>query len=145
MPSLHFNNYGRVIITTATVQINPDGYVGQRIIFDRAGGIDATLPKATGSGNRYEFLVRTTLTSPGIIKVIDAVDIIQGVALVHASALAAFQASGTHDTITMNGTTTGGLIGSRVIVDDVAAGVWLAQCVLAGSSTAATPFSATVS
>jgi hypothetical protein len=145
MPSPYFNNYGKVTVDTATVTITDDGYVGQRIVFARAEGVTATLPKATGSGNRYEFIVGVTLTGNGIIKVADAVDIIQGVAHVSASALASFQASGTHDTITMNGTTTGGLIGSRVVLDDIAPGIWATHVIALGSGTAATPFSATVS
>lgn len=145
MPSPYFNTYGIVTVNTATVSITDEGYVGMRIVFDRAAGITATLPKATGSGNRYEFVVGTTLTSPGVVKVADAVDIIQGGALVHGSALACFQAAGTDDTITMNGTTTGGLIGSRIVIDDVKPGVWAAEVLALGSGTAATPFSATVS
>jgi hypothetical protein len=48
------------------------------------------------------------------------------------------------DTITMNGSTTGGLIGSYVQVTDLATGYYLVQGSLVGSGTPATPFSAAV-
>jgi hypothetical protein len=48
------------------------------------------------------------------------------------------------DTLTMNGSTTGGLAGSYVQVTDIASGIYLVSAALIGSGTPATPFSAAV-
>lgn len=145
MPSAYVENYGiNNIAVAGPITLTPDGYVGRPIVLRLAGGITVNLPKATGSGNKYEFVVGITFTGNGIIRVIDSVDIIQGYAFVNGAALAFFGTTGTSDTITFNGTTTGGLIGSRAILHDTAAGVWTCEVFSIGSGTAATPFSATV-
>jgi hypothetical protein len=51
----------------------------------------------------------------------------------------------TSDTITMNGSTTGGILGSRVVVTDAAANKWAVSGALVSSGTEATPVSAAVS
>ena len=55
MPSPHVSSYGANLVTASTLTITADAYAGQKIILDRAAGITATLPAATGSGNSYEF------------------------------------------------------------------------------------------
>lgn len=144
MPSPYKENYGVNSVTTATLTLTADAYVGRPIALNRAAGITFTLPKATGSGNTYEFVVTTTLTGNGIIRVVDSTDIIQGFSFINGASLAFFGTAGTSDTITLNGTTTGGLIGSYVVVRDTAATVWTCEVYGIGSGTAATPFSATV-
>lgn len=145
MPSAYQENYGvNNVAVAGPLSITADGYVGRPIVLRLATGITINLPKATGSGNKYEFVVGVTFTGNGIIRVVDAVDIMQGYAFVNGAALAFFGTTGTSDTITLNGTTTGGLIGTRVIVHDTAATVWTVEVNGIGSGTAATPFSATV-
>jgi hypothetical protein len=53
-------------------------------------------------------------------------------------------ASATSDTITMNGSTTGGVAGSWMTFTDVAAGFWMLGGNLVCTGTEATPFSAAV-
>ena len=150
MPSPYFDNYGIVTVTDATVSITDDAHVGQRVILHRAaGGVTATLPAATGSGNRYEFIVRTALSSGNyIVRVANTSDTMIGTAILFADAgdtVVGFAAvSGTSDTITLNGTTTGGIAGARVICDDIASNVWAVSVVSDASGTEATPFSAAV-
>lgn len=141
MPSPYFNNYGVVPVTTATLAVNDDAHVGQRLIFDRAAGITATLPPATGSGNRYEIIVATSVTSNQYRIDATGTDKIGGFASVRGSAAAQFIADASaNNRINMNGTTTGGLIGTRIVLDDIKAGLWSASVISAGSGTAATPF-----
>ena len=59
--------------------------------------------------------------------------------------IVAFETAAASDTITMNGTTTGGLVGDRILLKDIAAGFWQVQVIGAATGTEATPFSATVS
>lgn len=147
MPSNYFETYGAITLT-ASATLTDEGYLGRRIILHAAAGLTATLPAATGSGNRYEFLVRTTISSNSyIIRVANSSDTMVGVATLFQDAgdtVVGFAASGTHDTITLDGTTRGGIAGARVVVDDIAANLWAVQVISDASGTEATPFSATV-
>lgn len=147
MPSNYFENYGIVTVTASTVSITDEAHVGQRVIFNRAAGVTATLPAATGSGNRYEFIGLVDASGSQIIKVANATDVMMGVAYLgnDAAGASCFYTADTSDTVTLNGTTTGGYKGWRVTVDDIAAGFWAVNVTSEASGTEATPFSATVS
>lgn len=137
---------GAVNQTTATLTVTKDLHAGNVITFNRAGGITATLPAATGTGDVYKFFVATTLTSDGVIQVANATDIIQGGVSVSTDAAGVtILTTSTTDTITMNGSTTGGLKGSWVELTDVASGIWMVGGFLVSSGAEATPFSAAVS
>ena len=133
-----------VTITTATLSVSPADHKDRAVVLSRAAGMTVTLPRATGSGNAYQFIVGTTFTSNGIIQVANSVDIIQGSANIGATASGTFPTTTTSDTLTMNGTTTGGIAGSRIEVVDIASGVFAVTAHLVGSNTAVTPFSAAV-
>ncbi len=137
-------------VTSATLVITSanglaDAYNGEVIPLNRAGGMTVTLPAATGSQAVYTFLVGTTFTSSGIIQVANATDTFNGIANVGGGTGVVFSTLPASDTITMNGTTTGGLAGSFITVRDVAAGDWIVTANLVGSGSPLTPFSAAVS
>ena len=121
---------------------------GTVITVNAAAGLTLTLPAAAGSGRRYEIVIGTTVTSNSVItRVANASDTMRGVAICAQDAgdtAVAFEAGATADTITMNGTTTGGLLGDRIILIDVAANLWSVSVIMSGTGTEATPFSATV-
>lgn len=146
MPSNYFENYGIVTVTAATVSITDEAHVGQRVIFNRAAGVTATLPEATGSGNRYEFIGAVDASGSQIIKVVGN-DTMAGVAYLgnDSAGASCFYTAATSDTITLDGSTTGGLKGWRVVCDDIAADTWAVMVMSEASGTEATPFSATVS
>jgi len=146
MPSPYFNNYGIVTVTASTVAVTDDAHVGQRIVMNRAAGVTATLPEATGSGNRFEFIGLVDASGSHIIQVTGN-DIMMGVAYLgnDSAGASVFYTADTSDTITMNGSTQGGLKGWRVIVDDIAADTWAVVLFSEASGTEATPFSAAVS
>jgi hypothetical protein len=104
-----------------------------------------TLPAATGSGASFRFFVGTTFTSDATIKVANANDTMAGQAIIDGTTSTMFQTAATSDTITLNGSTTGGLLGTQIEVEDVEANVWYVKVLGNGSGTEATPFSATVS
>jgi len=131
-------------VTAATLAVTEKEHAGKTVTLNRAAGIATTLPAATGSGNKFKFVVGTTFTSSATFKVANANDVMTGQAIVDGSTSTMFQTAATSDTITLNGTTTGGVKGTMVEVEDVAANLWYV-CVLGnGSGTEATPFSATV-
>ena len=120
-------------------------------VLNRAAGVTVTLPAASGTGERYGLLVGTTVSSNStVIQVANASDTMVGhiaTGLTTGAAGADFGEAigGTDDTITMNGTTTGGVKGSYVEVQDVATNLWLVNGALVGSRTLATSISAAVS
>lgn len=135
--------------TGTTLAVTAADHSGKLVTINRAAGTAITLPAATGSGNIYRFFIGTTISSNSTtIKVANASDTMIGFVL---STLAAGgttfgeSAGGTDDTITMNGTTTGGIAGSYVELRDQAANLWFVKGFLAGSGTLASSLSATVS
>lgn len=147
MPSPYVSTFGTVSVTSATVSITDDAHAGQRILLNRAAGVTATLPAATGSGARYEFVLMADASGNQIIRVANASDTMMGVAYLgnDTAGASVFYTADTSDTITMNGSTTGGYKGARVLVDDVAANVYAVMVFSEASGTEATPFSAAVS
>ena len=97
----------------------------------------------------FEIFVATTITSNNlIVQVANATDVMAGnIAMLQdaADTLVGFEAASTSDTLTLNGTTKGGLKGDRIVLRDVASGLWSVHALLAGTGTEATPASAAVS
>lgn len=137
-----------VVVTAASVTLGRENR-GRITRLARAAGIAVTLPAATGSGDRYEIYVGTTVTSnTSTIKVANATDIMAGMAvqsLDGGNTVQAWETAADSDTVTMDGSTRGGIKGDRITLIDVASGEWSVQAVLAGTGSEATPFSATVS
>lgn len=133
-------------VTADTLTVERDSHAGTVITLNRAAGITATLPASTGKGDEYDFFIGTTVTSNStIIKVANATDILQGILhLTTDIAGTSMPTSATSDTITMNGSTTGGVLGSWVKVKDVAVGFWRLEGGLICTGIEATPFSAGV-
>lgn len=145
MASEYKPNLG-VVALTASATLAADGYAGKVITLSKADGLTVTLPAATGSGASYELIAVTSITSNSyIIKVANSTDVMMGTVDV-ASDIAGVTCptTSTSDTITMNGGTTGGVLGSRIVLTDVASGKWAVSGGLVSVGAEATPFSATV-
>ncbi|MES2905121.1 MAG: hypothetical protein V4696_13125 [Pseudomonadota bacterium] len=147
-------HFGRILqseratnVTAATLTVTNETHAGQVITLNRAGGITVTLPAAVGNGASYRFIVGTTFTSSGIIQVANASDTMCGNAVVFqdgGDTMVGFEAGATADTITLNGTTTGGLKGADIEVIDIATNLFWVNVRTAATGTEATPFSAAV-
>ena len=132
-------------VTASTLTLDST-YNGQIVPINRAAGTAVTLPAATGSLAVYTILVGTTVSSNSTtIKVANATDVMNGTGNVGGSTGVVYSTLPASDTITMNGSTTGGVAGSVVVLTDIASGIWQVRANLIGSGTPATPFSATVS
>lgn len=130
-------------LSAATLQAS---YIHSTVKLDRAAGIAVTLPAATGSGDRYTFIIGTTFTSSATIKVTGN-DVMFGHALYAADAgdtAVMFETAADSDTITFDGTTTGGYKGTIVRLIDMAADSWFVEVIGKATGAEATPFSATV-
>lgn len=133
-------------VTAATLTVDRDTHAGTVVTVNRAAGTTITLPAAAGKGDEYTFYCGTTITSNSlIIKVANASDTMAGgVAISTDIAGVTMLAGGTNDTITMNGSTAGGVAGSWVTVKDVAANVWMVNGFLCSTGAEGNPFSASV-
>ena len=105
-----------------------------------------TLPASSGDGSRFRVRVGTTATSSFVIQVANATDVMQGTLIIATDiAGVTINTTATSDTITMSGSTTGGVAGSFVELIDVASGFWQVSGGLISTGSEATPFSAAVS
>lgn len=147
MPSPYVSNYGITSWTAATLTVTAAAHAGHTIVSDLAATQTATLPAATGSGNRYTFIVKTTKTGDLVIQAASASDTMTGTALLFADGgdtTVGFATAAATDTVTLDGTTTGGINGAVVKLVDIASGLWHVEVVSDASGTEATPFSAAV-
>jgi hypothetical protein len=137
----------------ATDAITVAEHAGRTLLLGEVGGnalVTLTLPDATGSGATYKFIVSVTNTSNYVIAVPDAANTIDGVMLYldeDGTAVTAFPTVAASDTITLNGTTTGGVLGDYLEIVDIAADQYHVRGVMrvpAGSNPV-TPFSEAVS
>lgn len=107
-----------------------------------------TLPAASGSGAKFRFVVGAVNTSNYLIKSVSGADVMGGTIFTlsdNSAAVLAYKAGATDDTITLNGTTTGGVsIGDWVQLEDIATNRWAVTGLTTSSGTEATPFSDTV-
>ncbi len=127
---------------TRTLNANESGSV---CLFDRAAGIVYTLPTAK-IGTYFDFIVTTTITS-NAAKIITASGtelLIGGLVNVDtdtSNAVAIWTANNsTHLSISMNGTTTGAIAGTKIRVTCVSSTRWMVEGLVQGSGTVATPF-----
>lgn len=137
------------ITVTASATMDRDVHAGTIVVLSAAAGLTITLPASAGSGDVYKFWIRTTVTSNNyVIAVANATDVMQGHALLAqdaADTAVMFETASTSDTITMDGSTKGGLIGTQIELVDVVSGFWSVKVEGAATGTEATPFSAAVS
>ena len=145
-----------LVTLTADTTITNAAHAGRVLLMGEVGG-DAsatfTLPAATGTGAEFKFIVSVVNTSNYVIQVADGTDTIDGSVVVTNDSTAGGTASliswptvAASDTITLNGTTTGGVnIGDYVLLTDIATNQYTVSGLLNASGTEATPFSAAVS
>lgn len=140
-------SYEPISLTASTTLA--DTHMGTMLVVNAAAGLTLTLPAASGSGKGFSVMIGTTVTSNDvIIQVANASDTMKGNVIVAAdggSSVLGWEAASTSDTITLDGSTTGGIIGDYIDLVDVAANVWAVRAVLSATGTEATPFSAAVS
>lgn len=121
-------------------------YSGSLVLLDRAAGIVFTLPAACAIGTTYTFLATTAVTS-NAYKVITGAGtelLIGGYTNVDtdsSNAVAVFTANGsTHIAVSMNGTTTGGHVGTTLTFTKATSTQWEVTGMVQGSGTVATAF-----
>lgn len=117
---------------------------GSVCLLDAATGVSYTLPIAALVGDYWDFVVSTSVTSNNHKVITPTGTFLQGgIGLaISGGAPSTYFANGTSNTtFTMNGTTTGGLIGTSFRLTKITATKWNVTGVIAGSGTVATPIS----
>lgn len=138
-------------VTTTNVTITAADHNRKMISLNRAAGITATLPAAATAtlGCEFDFYIPTSLSGTTKIKAANGSDTIMGRVQVDASlasnAPVSFSAGSTADTISLNGTTTGGKKGDHFKLVVIASNQWAAYGEIQATGTSATPFVVSVS
>lgn len=142
----------RLVSLAVSTAITEAAHEGRTIVMSGAGSARTfTLPAATGGGGRYRFVVGEVNTSNYLIKSVAGADVMRGIVLGASTtdsatdAARTWSAGATDDTITLNGTTTGGVaIGDWIELEDISATGWAVRGVVTQSGSEATMFSDTV-
>lgn len=139
--------YAPIAVTASRTLGNYEA--GTVVVVNAAAGLTLTLPASSGNGTEYEIFIGTTVTSNSvIIQVANSSDVMAGQAIMAtdnaSDVVISFETASTSDTITMNGTTKGGILGDRIRLRDVATNVWSVLMTGSATGTEVTPFSAAV-
>lgn len=135
-----FVPYNTPVSLTSAVTITEREHANRPLLLDAAAGFAITMPQATGTGNVYSFYVTTTITSVGTT--ITAADTYDGVALVATDTGGLVMPTTAGDnTITLDGTTTGGVVGGQIIITDVETDAFHVRAWLPSTGAESTPFS----
>ena len=140
------------ISLTATTTLTRKRHANTQLLMGASGAaLTFTLPAPTGSGDKYLFVVSVVNTSNYIIKASAGTELFKGTILMASTSDSATDAvnswtnGSTDDTLTFDGTTTGGVtIGDWVELTDCSPTLWMVRGVMTQSGTEATPFSDTV-
>lgn len=108
-----------------------------------AGAQTINLPASTGKGGCYRIFIGVTASGNKVIRANGATDTFQGTASMAGGTPGSFATASNSNTITLNGTTTGGVLGTAVEFWDVFPGVWSVQVNAIGTGVQVTPFSNT--
>lgn len=139
-----------VNLTAASLSLTAALHRDKIVTVNKADGSAIELPPATGSGHEYDIIIGTTVTSEDVTIAVAADtddSMFGGVFVMTDTALdiaVGFEAAG-GDTITLDGSTTGGIKGDRWKFTDIAVGEWQVEGFAAGTGTEATPFSEAIS
>lgn len=140
----------RIVTLSAATSITAALHSGRTCKLTGTGSqLDQTLPAASGSGAKFRFVCGAVNTSNHRVKVANSSDVMKGVVVIldnDGTTISSYAASGTDDTLTWNGTTTGGQIGDYFELEDIAANTWAVtgKFLCPAGSNPADPFSATV-
>ncbi len=142
---VHQKTNNIVSMAAATLSLTAALHAGKVVTTKQAATLTITLPAATGTGNIYTIFTGITATGDHIYEVASASDSFGGGVSISTdiAGISELAVVG-DDTLTMNGTTTGGLRGSWVRFTDLGSGLWMVEGFLASSGSEATCFSAAV-
>lgn len=126
-------------VAGATMTVDPASHANRNIVFPAAGGV-VTLPAALGTGHRYRFSVKILLTTAVVINAVSGDVFVGGCMGATDVAGITFICVPGDDIITFNKTTSGGLAGSYIEIEDIAVGFWQTTGWMVTSGSEISPF-----
>ena len=136
---VHNNAAGAVTYTLPAINANSDSAVA---------GPGADLNNLSNIGATFEIFASITKTGSLIVQVANANDVMVGGAKFiddTSDNMVGFETASTSDTITLNGTTTGGVTFSKITCTAISSTQWKVDVESGCTGSPATPFSAAVS
>jgi len=133
-----------VISAGAATRTLVDSEAGSVVLLDRVAGNKFTLPVGV-PGQEFTFISNmTSLTYAIVTNIGTSTPIIVGGLGIFTNGITGSMfistAADLNCQIKMNGTTTGGIQGSKIVLTNVSSGTWFVSGTLIGSGTFATPF-----
>jgi len=136
----------RLVNTTATtLAVTAALHDGKIVTINSAAPIAVTLPGATGSGAKFTFVVGTVATATAhTISTGTTTGNFYGVSVIQSTAtndVMGYATTATDNTISLNGTTKGGYVGTMIEIQDIATDTYTVQMAPKVTGSIATPFS----
>lgn len=135
-------------ISSATAAVSRKEHGGRTVRLSRASGITLTLPRATGSGTTFRFVVGTAISSNQYRINASGTDKFRGGVHIGdsgdtgAATADLFTAGATANRINMTAAGGGGAVGDWIELEDFAEGFWAVTGVFTDVADPATPFAA---
>tara|TARA_B100000424_G_scaffold53086_1_gene38036 strand:- start:1220 stop:1756 length:537 start_codon:yes stop_codon:yes gene_type:complete len=157
---------GNVVDADSSVSLTVADHAGRIVHNDAAGAVTYTLPATNANsdsavagpgadfnnlnnvGATIEIFSSITKTGDLVVQVANATDVMVGSAVFiddSSDNVVGFETASTSDTITLNGSTKGGVTFSKIVCEVLASGKWKVDVISGCTGTPATPFSAAVS
>lgn len=157
---------GNVVDADSSVSLTVADHAGRIVHNDAAGAVTYTLPATNANsdsavagpgadfnnlnnvGATIEIFSSITKTGDLVVQVANATDVMVGSAVFiddSSDNAVGFETASTSDTITLNGSTKGGVTFSKIVCTVLASGKWKVDVISGCTGTPATPFSAAVS
>tara|TARA_E500000178_G_scaffold350039_1_gene408166 strand:- start:1642 stop:2178 length:537 start_codon:yes stop_codon:yes gene_type:complete len=157
---------GNVVDADSSISLTIADHAGRIVHNDAAGAVTYTLPATNANsdsavagpgadlnnlsnvGATIEIFSSITKTGDMVIQVANATDVMVGSAILiddSSDNVVGFETVSASDTITLNGTTKGGVTFSKIVCTVLASGKWKVDVTSGCTGTPATPFSAAVS
>ncbi len=137
-----------IVCNAASLVLTAAAHAGRLIIQTLATGTAFTLPPATGTGNTYKILIKTTPSGGSTTISTASLDVdVFGTCMIasyvtddNAQTAGLYCSTATMNTVTINGTTTG-ISGTVITMTDVATALWAGTVIGSTTGDDATPFS----
>jgi len=157
---------GNVVDADSSISLTVADHAGRIVHNDAAGAVTYTLPATNANsdsavagpgadfnnlsnvGATIEIFSSITKTGDMVIQVANATDVMVGSAILiddSSDNVVGFETVSASDTITLNGSTKGGVTFSKIVCTVLASGKWKVDVTSGCTGTPATPFSAAVS
>ena len=157
---------GNVVDADSSVSLTVADHAGRIVHNDAAGAVTYTLQATNANsdsavagpgadfnnlnnvGATIEIFSSITKTGDLVVQVANATDVMVGSAVFiddSSDNVVGFETASTSDTITLNGSTKGGVTFSKIVCTVLASGKWKVDVISGCTGTPATPFSAAVS